>query len=71
MRNNTIQRLRRVSQLLFILLIIVAPALDIFRFDVDTIRLIVFGSEWDLGLKEGFYPGRSFQDASHVAWQFF
>jgi len=63
--------LRRSSQILFILLIVFAPALDIFRFDVDTRSLIVFGNEWDLGLREGFYTHHSFKDASHIAWQFF
>ncbi|MEN8264407.1 MAG: 4Fe-4S binding protein [Nitrospirota bacterium] len=71
MTNNKIHILRRISQILFILLIVFAPALDIFRFDVDTRSLIVFGNEWDLGLKEGFYSNHSFEDASHIAWQFF
>lgn len=71
MSNNTIHRIRRLSQLLFMLLILFAPVLDIFRFDVDTRSLIVFGNEWDLGLKEGFYTGHSFKDSSHVVWQFF
>ena len=71
MSNNTIHILRRMSQLLFIMLIIFAPVLDMFRFDVDTRSLIVFGNEWDLGLKEGFYSNNSFEDISHVAWQFF
>jgi polyferredoxin len=56
---------------LFILLIILAPVFDILRFDSDTRSLIFFGSEWDLGLKEGFYLNQSFENASHVAWQFF
>ncbi len=71
MTHNKIHILRRLSQILFILLIVFAPALDIFRFDVDTRSLIVFGNEWDLGLKEGFYSSHSFKDASHIAWQFF
>lgn len=71
MSNNTIHILRRTTQLLFILLIILAPVFDILRFDSDTRSLIFFGSEWDLGLKEGFYLNQSFGNASHVAWQFF
>lgn len=62
---------RRVTQILFILLILFAPVLDIFRFDPDTRSLIFFGSEWDLGLKEGFYVDQSFNNMSHIAWQFF
>jgi len=63
--------LRRISQILFILLIIFAPAMDLLRFDVDTRSLIVFGNEWDLGLRDGFYTHHSLEDASHIAWQFF
>jgi polyferredoxin len=71
MSNDTIHRLRRLSQLLFFLLIIFAPVLDLFRFDVDTKSLIVFGNEWDLGLQEDFYIDQSFENVSHIAWQFF
>jgi polyferredoxin len=63
--------LRRTTQLLFILLIVLAPVFDILRFDADTKSLIVFGNEWGLGLKEGFYQDPSFENTSHVAWRFF
>ncbi len=63
--------MRRTAQILFILIILLAPVLDIFRFDSDTRSLILFGAEWDLGLKQGFYLDHSIESASHVAWQFF
>jgi len=69
--NNTLHILRRSAQILFILLIVLAPVFDILRFDSDTRSLILFGTEWDLGLKEGFYLHPSFENASHVAWRFF
>jgi len=71
MNNNRLHILRRSAQILFILFILLAPVLDIFRFDSDTRSLILFGSEWDLGLKQGFYLDHSMKSASHVAWQFF
>lgn len=71
MSNRKLHYLRRTTQLLFVLLVIFAPVLDIFRFDSDTRSLIVFGMEWDLGLKEGFYADHSIENASHVAWKFF
>ncbi|RJQ53891.1 MAG: 4Fe-4S binding protein [Nitrospiraceae bacterium] len=66
-----IHRLRRTTQLLFILLIILAPVFDILRFDSGTRSLIVFGHVWSLGLNEGFYLNPSLESASHVAWRFF
>lgn len=63
--------MRRTAQIIFILFILLAPVLDIFRFDSDTRSLILFGSEWDLGLKQGFYMDQSIGSVSHVAWQFF
>jgi len=63
--------LRRITQILFILLIIFAPLLNILRIDSDTRSLIVFGREWSIGLEEGFYLNPSFENASHVAWRFF
>lgn len=63
--------LRRISQLLFILLIMLVPVLDIFRFDSNTGNLIVFGNHWELGLKEAFYADRSLESISRVTMQFF
>lgn len=71
MNDNSLHIIRRVAQLLFILLILFAPMLDIFRFDSDTRSLIVLGNQWDLGLQNGFYADQSFRNVSHVAWQFF
>jgi polyferredoxin len=63
--------LRRTTQILFLLLIALIPALDIFRFDSDLRSLIVLGNEWDLGLKEGFHLIQSTENAAHVTWRFF
>ncbi len=71
MSNNVLHILRRLFQILFILFIVLVPVLDILRFDVDTRSLIVFGNEWNLGLPEGFYIDRSFENVSHIVWQFF
>ena len=73
LKTDKLHILRRTTQLLFILLIVVAPVFDILRFDSDTKSLIFMGSEWDLGLKENFYINinPSFGNASHIAWQFF
>lgn len=44
--------LRRFTQIIFILLIFLAPSLNILRYDSATKELIVFGSVWSLGIKE-------------------
>lgn len=44
--------LRRVTQITFILFILLAPALDILRYDSASKELIVLGSVWRLGIKE-------------------
>jgi len=62
---------RRITQITFILLILLMPVFNIFRFDVDTRELIVFGKVWSLGLHEGFYAERGLGGSSHVALQFF
>jgi len=71
MNGNTLHITRRVTQVMFILLIILAPVFDILRFDSATGSLIVFGNEWSIGLEEGFYATHSLENASHVAWRFF
>lgn len=68
---SSLHILRRVSQLLFILLIMLIPMLDIFRLDSHTGTLIVFGNHWELGLKEAFYADRSLESISRVTMQFF
>jgi len=40
---------RRITQVLFILLILLMPVLNIFRYDTDTHDLIIFGNIWNLG----------------------
>lgn len=62
---------RRLSQISFILLVGLIPVLDIFRFDSATRELIVFGSAWSLGLKEGFTADQSAGGALHIALRFF
>jgi polyferredoxin len=71
MERNYLHVLRRITQILFIFFIVLIPVLNIFRFDSATGTLILFGNDWDLGLKEGFYLDRSLHGASHVAFQFF
>ncbi|GAB4485617.1 MAG: hypothetical protein OHK006_12070 [Thermodesulfovibrionales bacterium] len=62
---------RRLAQISFILLVGIIPVLDIFRFDSATRELIVFGSAWGLGLKEGFTADQSAAGALHIALRFF
>ncbi len=71
MNSRHLHILRRATQFSFILLIILAPVFDILRFDSDTRSLIVFGHEWSIGLREGFYVNPSLENSSHVAWRFF
>jgi polyferredoxin len=70
MKTKRIHALRRTSQLLFILLIVLMPVLDILRFDSETGSLIFLGGEWGLGLKEGFYADASLRNVSSVTLQF-
>ena len=49
-------RLRLLSRTLFFLLFLIAPALDIFRFDLTIGNFIIFGQHWTLGL-ESFQQG--------------
>lgn len=62
---------RRITQIAFILLIILMPVLNILRYDVDTRELIVFGNVWSLGLKHDFYSDKSITGSFHVALRFF
>ncbi len=61
---------RRITQVLFVLLIILVPVLDIFRYDSDSKELIVLGQIWGLSLKQGFYADRSIYGSAHVAVHF-
>ncbi len=66
-----LNRYRRITQLAFMLFILLIPVLDIFRFDSAAGELIVFGQVWGLGLKQGFYADQSISGAGHVALHFF
>ena len=46
---------RKATRIGFILFIFLMPVLDILRYDTATKELIVFGTVWGLGLKQGFY----------------
>lgn len=50
------QRLRRVLQMAFFALFVLAPPLDIFRLDLTLGHFILFGQDWTLGL-DGFQRG--------------
>jgi len=62
---------RRIAQVIFILFILLMPALDIFRYDTATKELIIFGKVWGLGLNQGFYADQSITGSLHVAFRFF
>src|SRR4030067_194771 len=62
---------RSITQLIFILFILLMPALDIFRYDTATKELIIFGKVWGLGLSQGFYADHSITGALHVTLRFF
>lgn len=70
-RSLNLSRYRRITQLAFILLILLMPVLDIFRYDSASRELIVFGHVWGLGLKQGFYADHTLSGAGHVALHFF
>lgn len=69
-RINRLVIFRRITQILFILLIFLMPVLDMLRYDSTTKELIVLGQVWSLGLKQGFYADRSIAGATHVALHF-
>lgn len=51
-KSHHLHILRRFTQISFILLVFLAPVLNILRYDSATKELIVFGSVWSLGIKE-------------------
>jgi polyferredoxin len=67
----TLTSYRRITQVLFILLVFLIPVLDIFRYDTATKELFIFGEAWSLGLKQGFAADQSVTGALHVTIQFF
>lgn len=69
-RINRLVIFRRITQILFILLIFTMPLFDILRYDSATKELIVLGRIWSLGLKQGFYADQSISGATHIALHF-
>ena len=47
-----LQRLRRALQIGFFALFLLAPALDLLRFDLEETQLWVLGHRWSLGIDE-------------------
>jgi len=62
---------RRTTQVAFVILIILLPIFNIFRYDTTTQELYLFGNVWKLGLEHGFYIDRSPMGALHIAFHFF
>jgi len=62
---------RRLTQIIFMLFIILVPVLDILRFDSDNGEIIVFGNTWSLGLKEDFLSDNGLSGSFYVASRFF
>ncbi|GER93719.1 4Fe-4S binding protein [Dissulfurispira thermophila] len=62
---------RRITQVVFLLLIFLMPVFDILRYDTATKELFIFGQVWSLGLKSGFYNDPSIYGATYVAVHFF
>ena len=55
--HHNLQVKRRLTQGAFFTLFVIAPILDIFRFDLNLGHFIIFGKNWTLGL-EAFQQGR-------------
>lgn len=53
-----VQRWRRLTQLGFFLLFVLAPVFDIFRLDLNLRHFILFGMDWTLGL-DAFLAGKA------------
>lgn len=62
---------RRVTQLAFMLFIVLLPVFNILRYDTDTHELFLFGAAWGLGLPEGFASGGAAISPVQVAFRFF
>jgi polyferredoxin len=50
--------LRRITQFLFLLLILLLPVFDILRYDTVTKELFIFGKAWSLGLRDAISDGQ-------------
>jgi polyferredoxin len=68
---NNLHPYRRITQVLFILLVFFTPVLDILRYDTAARELIVFGQAWSIGLRQGFFTEPGISGATHVALNFF
>ncbi len=62
---------RRITQILFLIFIMLIPVLDLFRYDTTTHEFFLFGRVWGLGLQPGFYTDQSAAGAFHIALSFF
>lgn len=66
--------LRRLSQILFMALILLMPLLNILRYDSDTKELFVFGKVWSLGITpEDITKGSNEEDSKNrvIVWKIF
>lgn len=61
-----LQRLRRATQLGFFALFLLAPALDLLRFDLHEAQLWVLGQRWSLGIDD-FVQGRATANETALA----
>lgn len=67
----TITVYRRITQIAFLLAVLLIPVFDIFRYDTTTKELFLFGNVWELGLRQGFAADQTALGALHVAGRFF
>ncbi len=64
---NNLHILRRLTQLTFICLLLLAPSLDLLRYDVAANDLYIFGQVWELGLGSEFYADPTAFGSGYVA----
>jgi len=70
MKTAALTTYRRITQVLFIMIIFLVPVLNISRYDTATHELIIFGNVWSLGLREGFFADHSMRGSLHILVQF-
>lgn len=61
----TIQQTRTVTRIAFFLLFLLAPVLNVFRFDLTLGHFIIFGQAWTLNV-QSIVTGNSFDAASRI-----
>ncbi len=68
-----ISYIRRLTQLLFLCLILLMPVFNILRYDVDTKELFLFGKVWSSGFQQELLLISTTKSpfATEVAWRFF